>query len=67
LNSFGEHRNPDRSAETSPTASPTRRSTLACVITGVAGSSRLVPENPDSSQAISTTTPAAASTGGSPP
>ncbi len=67
LNSFGEHRNPDRSAAISSTASPTLRSTLACVITGVAGSSRLVPENPDSSQAISTTAPATASTGGSPP
>jgi hypothetical protein len=67
LNSFGEHRNPDRSAVISPTASPTQRSTLACVITGVAGWSRFVPENPDSSQAISTTAPATASTGGSPP
>jgi hypothetical protein len=67
LNSFGEHRNPDRSAAISPAASPTLRSTLACVITGVAAWRRLVPENPDSSHAISTSAPVTASTGGSPP
>lgn len=67
VNSLGENLNPDRSAMVSSTASSVRRSTLACVISGRAGSSRLVPEKPDSSHAISTTAPSTVPTGGRPP
>ncbi|MEE3920522.1 hypothetical protein V2I01_26770 [Micromonospora sp. BRA006-A] len=67
LTSSGENRNPDRSVRISPAASSRLRSVLAWTITGVAGSSRLVPEKPDSSQAISRTAPVSASPGGSPP
>src|SRR6476661_7646601 len=44
----------DCSTATTSAASGTPRSTLAWVITGEAGSRRLLPEKPDSSHAIST-------------
>ena len=52
LNSFSDRQNPDRSARMSSTASSTRRSTLACVNTGVGASSKLVPPLLDAGQQV---------------